>query len=207
MRAGNLMVSRVAALVRYLEAKGVAWVSDPKCASPHPLSGIVSRKVHPAPLACHLVAKWSGCSSVAQVIEQPASSLMMRHPRMAALFQDIKIYQVHVYMGAYGAETPKPSFLWSSSPWVACLAMRKLDRKSCTGHTLQVTKRYVDATGRARIAGGADLKGTQACRGECLKGLRMNPCFLQARWTRAHVDPGLGLTSVAQGRRFVLDLA
>jgi len=89
------------------------------------------------------------------------SSLMMKHPRMTQLLNDIKHYQIHIYMGALWGESPKPSYLWTSSPWVTRLALQHFDRAHMTNN-ISVTRRYTNEQGQTKISGGPDLKATQA---------------------------------------------
>ena len=112
----NVMVSRVALLLLWLQAQGNLWF-----------------------------------------LEQPASSLMCHHPRMAQVKNVCQSSwrHVHTWMGAFGARTPKSTRIWSASD-----AVYGLHR------TLSAEQKF-DSTGVATVSssgavsGGPDLKGTQ----------------------------------------------
>lgn len=51
-------------------------------------------------------------------MEQPARSLMQEHPRWRDLCRRVRVFRTHVWMGDFGAETPKPSWLYSQMQWI-----------------------------------------------------------------------------------------
>ena len=110
-------------------------------------------------LICFLASRFIGW-----VLEQPASSLMARHPRMLMLqkMADTNpsltgFYEVFTYMGAFGAETKKPTKLWSSEKWV-----RDLGRKLPADFARNTKLETVTVNTRGGVSGGRDLKNTQA---------------------------------------------
>ena len=76
-------------------------------------------------LICFLSARF-----ISWILEQPASSLMVHHPRMRQIKEFSKVesgaglsefHEVKTSMGAFGAATRKPSKLYSSEKWIAKL--------------------------------------------------------------------------------------
>ena len=96
------------------------------------------------------------------VLEQPASSLMIEHPRMQQLkayFKD-RWQETGFCMGAYGHQTLKPTKLYSCD---ACVQMLKKDvppelREKLTENEKKLAS--VDEIGG--VTGGSDLKSSQA---------------------------------------------
>ena len=50
------------------------------------------------------------------MLEQPASTIMQFHPGMAAAMDVVGMDRQHVWMGAFGATTPKSTFLFDTFP-------------------------------------------------------------------------------------------
>ena len=68
-------------------------------------------------------------------------------------------------MGAYGGSSPKATTLMGTVPWLHRLhkKMEHGERMSLRqDSTKQVTVKYTDSKGEARVSGGKDLKATQA---------------------------------------------
>ncbi len=112
-------------------------------------------------LICFLSARF-----ISWILEQPASSLMVHHPRMRQIKEFSKVesgaglsefHEVKTSMGAFGAATRKPSKLYSSEKWIA-----KLERSIPAGFRPdpQLQTSTVDAFGG--VTGGRDLQATQA---------------------------------------------
>eukprot|EP00438_Fugacium_kawagutii_P025098 Skav213447 [mRNA] locus=scaffold837:322198:322716:+ [translate_table: standard] len=89
--------------------------------------------------------------------EQPHSSLLWEHPRMQQLVRKINVWKTHIFMGAYGAETKKPTYLWAPSPTVSHFSLPLPQDKDW----LAVVDKKVLADGRVQITGNGNLKGTQ----------------------------------------------
>ena len=68
------------------------------------------------------------------------------------------VHQIFFPMGAYQAETEKPTKLFSNKPWVADL-QNKLP-PDFQPSTKLVTKTYTNASGVQRVASDVNLKGT-----------------------------------------------
>ena len=110
------------------------------------------------------------CMGCDVILEQPASSFMLLHPRMMQIIELSStgcirpLWQVQTNMGSFGAETLKPTFLFGSAPW-----MRKLcrdaswfrDAQSVHDIMLRLVRSQVDEFGAIKIWGAAALKGTQ----------------------------------------------
>ena len=61
-----------------------------------------------------LVLLWVAASlGVWWVLEQPVGSLMQEHPAMREFMRFVRTYRKHIYMGDYGGETKKPTWLYS----------------------------------------------------------------------------------------------
>lgn len=61
-------------------------------------------------------------------LEQPASSLLERHPLFQFLCRRFAIYKVHVWMGAYGADCHKPSWVYGNRRYLLDQLELPLDR-------------------------------------------------------------------------------
>ena len=69
--------------------------------------------------------------------------------------------QVLLYLGAFGAPTAKPMYLWTTSSWLCELQAYKIP-KGTKFLDDDVCRKSVDKRGRIHVSGGAGLKGTQA---------------------------------------------
>lgn len=56
------------------------------------------------------------------VIEQPLSSLLFAYPSIARALAEAGAHRVVVWLGKFGADTPKPLALWGTAPWLTELA-------------------------------------------------------------------------------------
>ena len=88
--------------------------------------------------------------------EQPHTSLMFEHPRMQQLIKAMSIYRCHMYMGSYGAASPKPTFLWSPSTTVINFSLPLPDRE---WESMVDKKTMPD--GSVQVSGNSRLKGSQ----------------------------------------------
>lgn len=88
--------------------------------------------------------------------EQPATSIMWQHPRMQQLIRGLTVWRAHMYMGSYGAASPKPTHLWSPSPIVS---MFSLPLPKCEWE--QVVDRTVLSNGKVSVSGNKNLKAPQ----------------------------------------------
>ncbi len=68
------------------------------------------------------------------------------------------MHKVHIWMGAYGARTPKGTFLYSTHECITELAGQPLP--NTMGNT-DLAKHYVDGQGRPRVTGSGTLKESQ----------------------------------------------
>lgn len=60
---------------------------------------------------------------VTWLYEQPRTSLMWESPRLQDFISKATVYRSHIYMGSYGSESPKPTYLWSCSKNVGSLSI------------------------------------------------------------------------------------
>ena len=49
------------------------------------------------------------------VLEQPKGSLFQYHPQMQAVMRAIKVYRKSISMGAFGAASKKPTWLYTGA--------------------------------------------------------------------------------------------
>ena len=115
------------------------------------------------------------------VIEQPAGSLLMAHPRMQHIISKGTVYKHMFRQQDFGAASAKPTWLWSNRNWIGRLSDEKLPDAATTSLTTLVNRGIKrDGTGswfqkhRLRwIPGGPPLtyecelvsQGSQRCAG------------------------------------------
>ncbi len=97
------------------------------------------------------------------IIEQPTSSLMWEYPAMRALLRRHNAVEVRLDMGAFGADSQKPTVLMGTAPY-----LRAMERRCAAEEKLmlrlegaQTTVQYTDSKGKKRCQGTAELKATQ----------------------------------------------
>ncbi len=93
-------------------------------------------------------------------IEQPKGSLMDRHPAFQSLMGCTQVFRHCTFMGRFGAETAKPTWVWSNKPWVADIEKHQV-ASNPRSQKMQLVSKYVDKTGRARVSGNKNLKASQ----------------------------------------------
>jgi len=96
------------------------------------------------------------------VIEQPASSLMHRHPRFQYLMSILSVFKAFVYMGSFGAPSEKPTHLYANDRCIHELEGRPRPARERMSHRGLVIKRYKNRHGQPCITGGPKLKSSQA---------------------------------------------
>lgn len=93
------------------------------------------------------------------VLEQPASSIMFRHPRFQELLAHVQIYKHKEHLGHFLAESPKLIALYSND---ACISqVCRYRKRSWLPQSERVAKQYRDAEGNRRVVGDVNLKRTQ----------------------------------------------
>ena len=70
----------------------------------------------------------------------------------------LKVYRVFVWMGSFGADSAKPSILYTNCPWIADLS--KMGKWVTMSSLSLVTRNEVN--GKMNVYGNKDLKGSQA---------------------------------------------
>ena len=98
------------------------------------------------------------------ILEQPQSSIQIEHDRLQEFVANMSaagtpVRKAFTWMGAFHAETAKGSFLYSTHPDVSKFARDLPENFAPNRH--DVYRVSIDKAGRARVCGGADLKGTQ----------------------------------------------
>jgi len=107
---------------------------------------LVSRLVVLLKLARYLGVFW--------IIEQPSSSLLFEHPKLARAAKQLGTKTQDIWMRNFGSESRKRTRLWGDTPAIASLGGKLEDR---TKQSVQVS---VQCSGG--VTGGKDLKATQA---------------------------------------------
>ena len=69
-----------------------------------------------------------GSSAIRKVHQRRSSPECSVHALSHVLMARAQVYKQYVALGAFGASSRKPVFLWSSAAWVAELGDRKLPR-------------------------------------------------------------------------------
>ena len=95
------------------------------------------------------------------VLEQPANSLMEKHPGFAELRRAFTIHRVSINMSDFGSAAKKPSWIYSNMPVIAELADHA-GKYAYKGEPVKLVKTYQDASGRVRVSGQKALKASQA---------------------------------------------
>ncbi|CAL1143856.1 unnamed protein product [Cladocopium goreaui] len=90
-------------------------------------------------------------------IEQPSSSLLEKHVAFQWLCKQTRVYRVFVWIGSYGHDCCKPTFLYSNYKFFHKLYLPL----PCREWTSNMVKRYIDSNGIPRICGDSDLKASQ----------------------------------------------
>jgi hypothetical protein len=155
------------------------------------------------------------------IVEQPEGSLLEQHPRWQHLCRMTQVFRHTIRMWDYGAQSEKPTWIYSNFAEVAHIDMFKSGRLSRKRKHLEITHHFVDKTGVHRSRGGKDLKATQtytegfanavfkwqkcmrdniaACENELMAasaGVSLEPLSdlpLQAAWADAEADGVLRL--------------
>ena len=90
--------------------------------------------------------------------EQPQTSLLFEYPRMQSFLKRNVVYKVHMWMGSYGAATPKGTHLWGPTESLLKFAL-PLPKKEWDE---QLVSKKVMPDGRIQVTGNALLKGSQS---------------------------------------------
>ena len=94
------------------------------------------------------------------VLEQPLNSLMQEHTYFKLFRTHIQVYRVAFNMGSFGAESLKPTWLYSNAPWIPNVLSFKTGNL-LPGHGKKVVKVHLK-NGTTKVSGGKALKETQA---------------------------------------------
>ena len=96
------------------------------------------------------------------IVEQPANSLLEFHARWQQFCSLHRVYRIHIYMSDFGGETSKPTWLYSNAKDVEEIVKYKVRfTHGSVAHGKEMCKKYVDASGNNKVAGGKDLKASQ----------------------------------------------
>ena len=104
----------------------------------------------------------AAAKGVVSFLEQPKGSLMAMHPRFLQFMGSIPLWRMSLNMQDYGGETVKPTWLYCSDEFVGELTSYRRATPPSPSRR-EMVKKYVDADGRTRVAGGRDLKASQSC--------------------------------------------
>lgn len=89
--------------------------------------------------------------------EQPMTSLLWQHPRMQDLVRRVLVYQTQMWMGSYGAESPKSTCLWSCCPCSSFSVPLPKDKT-----WISLVNKSAKSDGTISVSGNSKLKGSQA---------------------------------------------
>jgi hypothetical protein len=132
------------------EASPMAWES--KCSAVWGANQMVSRFVLLLRLAEALGALW--------VFEQPVNSLMQRHDRFQELFSALNVRRTSWYLGDFGAQSKKPTWLYSNKSLAPLAAWRSGEPRTNSWRQLVATS---TVNGKRAVTGlKCELKESQA---------------------------------------------
>ncbi|CAK9048954.1 unnamed protein product [Durusdinium trenchii] len=83
---------------------------------------------------------------------------MQFHPLFEYVCKKLDIYRAFVWIGSYGGGSPKPTFFYSNYAWVQELY---LPLPTNTNWEADMSIKYIDRQGVARVTGGSELKVSQ----------------------------------------------
>eukprot|EP00959_Pyramimonas_sp_CCMP1952_P126461 2644902-Pyramimonas_sp.AAC.1 len=95
------------------------------------------------------------------ILEQPRGSLMEWHPRFQEFIKSHKLYRVCVEMGRFGAQTAKPSWLYSAHEFIQELPNYQGAKSYQPGQNMLVDM-VKTSDGTVQINGNHRMKGSQA---------------------------------------------
>ena len=72
-----------------------------------------------------------------------------------------KVHKAFLWLGAYGASSPKPTYLWSNNDCFLELGKRALPTDVEWRDKEKIARHYIDCNGMLRVQGGPKLKQTQ----------------------------------------------
>ena len=139
--------------------------------------------------------------------EQPQSSLLWQHPRTQQYISKRTVFKSHMWMGAFGAASPKGTVLWGPYQTVSWFASPlPKDRAWATDLTTKTEK-----NGRTQVTGSKGLKGSQTYPSEfglatvsiwrrtAFKAYDMEGAKLPNVWPKSLKDawPDVNLTEVS----------
>ena len=94
-----------------------------------------------------LLAHWR---SVFVALEQPHSSSLFKVPFVRRLARLMKAEFVHVWLGGFGAPSPKPIRILSTCPWAQSLRVEKPLRRPASA---ALARRFIGRQGKVRYTG------------------------------------------------------
>lgn len=102
------------------------------------------------------------CKQCTWVLEQPRSSLMELHPYLQELKDVFGWNAIHTFMGAFGAETQKPTKLKANCRWLNTLKRSiSAEDRARMGPSDTAIRLAPHPCGKKRCSGSSTLKQTQ----------------------------------------------
>ena len=95
------------------------------------------------------------------VVEQPAQSLLEKHPRVQAWCATRLLWRVPIRMGEFGAETETPTWLYSAHWWARDVTRYRTRWWGCGDGVVQLTHVSQKQDGSLAVTGMAALKESQ----------------------------------------------
>lgn len=111
---------------------------------------------------CALVCLLLSAKGCFWLLEQPSGSLLEQHPRMQWLIKSLKLWRVYIRMGDFGAETGKPTWVYSAHKEILDLQQYKTCEFNPKKTTPMTTVVMYRDDGTLAITGTQALKGTQS---------------------------------------------
>ena len=90
------------------------------------------------------------------VIEQPATSIIMRHPRCQFFLRRVVVYKQRLWMLLWGGKTPKRTVLFSNKNMIwkfATAPLTKQDRDNAAKTGIRLVRKHRDRHGKKRFSG------------------------------------------------------
>lgn len=123
--------------------------------------------VYMFPCRCSFLLLLITAAGSVWLLENPSSSILMKHDRMQWLIKILKRAGLLVYrQGFWMAHFAHPNFkltkIWSTSSRVWKLDFGKLTPEMRSKHSSNTTKRYTNTKGEHRFTGTKELKSSQS---------------------------------------------
>lgn len=131
------------------------------------------------------------------ILEQPQSSLLSEHPRMADIMNDYCVWKIAIQMRWFMSDNVKPTFLYTN-----CKDMEQIADLQVTGWELYECKPLCVAVGKAVTGIKGDVKASQTYTSEFGQAIAFQYSKVR-KWWRHEVESGRHLASATDPVREV----